>query len=182
MLKSHLFWEGLLAPSAWGGASSGPQASPWLARPWAIVISRFLVSPCPTLSNCCGKLGRACHHAQLLGFNAVVLGPPREAILGNVLWAPQVERKSPAGPTPQRWACRYLRIFKGMEVSLMATITPPWSRYRMWCSSSNTCREVDGTLRRVGHCSGLGVARWGQNCQHASWGIGRGQLPKSGMV
>lgn len=115
----------------------------------------------PNPEQLLGDVGRACRHAQLLGFSAVVLGPPREAILGNVLWAPQLERRSPAGPTPQRWARRYLRVFKGMEVSLMATITPPWSRYRMWCSSSNTCREVGGSLRRVGHCSGLGVARWG---------------------
>lgn len=32
----------------------------------------------------------------------------------------------------------YFNIFSGIDVSLMATITPPWSRYKIWCSSSNT--------------------------------------------
>lgn len=45
--------------------------------------------------------------------------------------APQPARPTACPPSPGASRCHYLRIFKGMEVSLMATITPPWSRYRM---------------------------------------------------
>lgn len=54
----------------------------------------------------------------------------------------------------------YLRIFRGMEVSLTATITPPWSRYRMWCSSSNTWGRA-GPLGALG-ARGPGLGCWGQ--------------------
>lgn len=82
----------------------------------------------------------------------------------------------------------YLRIFRGMEVSLTATITPPWSRYRMWCSSSNTWGRA-GPLGALG-ARGPGLGCWGQGLWgHSGQGtrVGaaggtRGKGPGTGLL
>lgn len=101
MPKSHLLREALCSPRLWWGRVLGPRAPglPWARSHVLRWHSLFPGSPRPP-GAAAGKGLPSLPPPPAGGVSALILGPHREAVLGNILRGSQGERRSPAPPHP----------------------------------------------------------------------------------